>query len=145
MHFIPLHVYSNYSMLQSGLTLNAYIDESKRRSLSYIGVSDINAFYSFPHLFNATKQTNITALYGVTLTLTYGTFVVYIQNETGYYELLKLLDLDREQKATAEAFKALTSNLIFISSSSTLKDYSDNELRDYLKKISLVTDRKSVV
>ncbi|HZJ89589.1 MAG TPA: DNA polymerase III subunit alpha [Bacilli bacterium] len=139
MQFIPLHVYSTYSILQSGLSLKDYVKASKSRALSYVGISDLNTFYSFPHFYQATKNTKLTALYGVTLTFSYGTFVVYIKNETGYYNLLALLELEREEKVTPEDFKRLTEHLIFISSSSTLKDFTDDELRDYLKAISVVT------
>jgi DNA polymerase III alpha subunit len=53
MSFIPLHVYTGYSFLQSGITIENYLKALKKRGYKGSGISDLDSLSGIPHFYKA--------------------------------------------------------------------------------------------
>ena len=48
MNFIPLHLYSGYSFLKSGILFPKLISSLKKNDFNVVGLSDLNVMYGYP-------------------------------------------------------------------------------------------------
>lgn len=51
MSYVPLHVYSEYSFLKSGLTLDKYFSFAKKHNFKCLGICDYQVMFGFPIFF----------------------------------------------------------------------------------------------
>ncbi|NMV82781.1 MAG: PHP domain-containing protein, partial [Erysipelotrichia bacterium] len=96
MSFIPLHVYTGYSFLQSGITIDKYIKALKKRGYRGSGISDINSLSGIPEFFINLQREKLIPLVGMDLDIDGNLLTFFALNEQGYRNLLKLLFLKRK-------------------------------------------------
>lgn len=90
MQFIPLHVYSGYSFLKSGLSLPKLLSLAKKEGLSYCALSDYQSMSGFPELCALSTSLGIKPVYGYDLQVEGSLFSLYVLDEDGYKNLMAL-------------------------------------------------------
>lgn len=114
MRYIPLHVYSGYSFLKSGLKLDQYLGMAKKLGLTTVGISDFANLSSAPACFHEAEKLGIKVVLGEDLLIDNLLFSFYVLNETGYRNLL-LLSLEAESgKATVDTIKEHNEGLAIV-------------------------------
>ena len=90
MNYTPLHVYSGYSLLKSGLKIDQYLDAAKKMGLTTVGISDFATFTGAPVIFHEAEKRGLKVVLGEDLIIENLLFSFFVLNETGYQNLLKL-------------------------------------------------------
>ena len=90
MTYTPLHVYSGYSLLKSGLHLDEYLDAAKKMGLTNVGISDFATLTSAPVIYHEAEKRGLRVVLGEDLVIENLLFSFYVLNEKGYQNLLKL-------------------------------------------------------
>ena len=102
MPFIPLHIYSGYSFLRSGLTMKKIVSNAKKRGFAYAAISDYETLTGFPELYHLCKDNDLTPIFGMDIKLGGDRFTCFIQNETGYRNLIRLAYASSKQEANLQ-------------------------------------------
>ena len=139
MNFIPLHIYTGYSFLQSGVKIDSLISNVLKCQYKYVGISDINILYGLPKFYSKCIKNNIKPILGMELKIEDHIFSLYIKNEEGYRNLSFISSMMEKNKETKineikDRFKGLicvysTKNVLF----STFDDTS------FSHKLSLIS------
>ena len=90
MNYTPLHVYSGYSLLKSGLKIDQYLDMAKKMGLETVGLSDFATLSAAPIIFHGAKERGLKVILGEDLVIENLLFSFFVLNEEGYKNLLKL-------------------------------------------------------
>ena len=90
MNYTPLHVYSGYSLLKSGLKIDQYLDAAKKMGLTTVGISDFATFTGAPVIYHEAEKRGLKVILGEDLVIENLLFSFFVLNETGYQNLLKL-------------------------------------------------------
>ncbi|MGI6714273.1 MAG: DNA polymerase III subunit alpha [Bacilli bacterium] len=90
MNFIPLHVRSCYSLLNSGLTIETMMEVAKKRDFPTVAVADQGVFYSWSFLEAYTEKNELKPLYGIDLLVADVELTFFVNNEEGYRLLTRL-------------------------------------------------------
>lgn len=142
--FVPLHVYTSYSLLKSGLTLEDYLKVLKANKLQFAGISDINHFYGMPSFSKECKKNKIKPVFG--LDVVYDGFLLslYIKDEIGYQNLIKISNLLTKEILDDMSLKEHQDGLILVMS--TIQDklvfIEENKKRviEIIKRFALIFD-----
>ncbi|MFA5421241.1 MAG: DNA polymerase III subunit alpha [Bacilli bacterium] len=102
MGFIPLHVYTGYSFLQSGITVDNYLKALKKRGYQGSGISDFETVSGVPEFLKALKKSKLAAIPGLDVLVDENLLTFYATNEVGYRNLLKLLYLKRTENLSID-------------------------------------------
>ncbi|MBE6126510.1 MAG: DNA polymerase III subunit alpha [Erysipelotrichaceae bacterium] len=114
MDFFPLHVYTGYSFLKSGLSLPAYVALCKKKGQSFCCVSDYQTMTGFPELTDLCAQAGLKPVYAMDLSVEGYLFTAIVLSEQGYMTLIELnLMLSKGEISLAE-LKNHTLGLAFI-------------------------------
>jgi DNA polymerase-3 subunit alpha len=100
MSFVPLHIYSGFSYLQSGLIASNIPLIAKKLGYSAVGISDKNSLSGLAPFDHSCLANSLKPIFGMDLEINEGLFSLYVLNEKGYRHLLRLTFLASEQKAT---------------------------------------------
>lgn len=100
MELVPLSVISNYSLLDSPLTIEQLVTTAKQRGYHAIALTDINVMYGAVEFYNLAKQNDLQPIIGLTLELnpfddvkkTYP-LILLAQDQQGYQNLMKISSL----------------------------------------------------
>ena len=90
MNYTPLHVYSGYSLLKSGLKIDQYLDAAKKMGLTTVGISDFTTLTGAPVMFHEAEKRGLKVILGEDLVIENLIFSFFVLNEEGYKNLLKL-------------------------------------------------------
>ena len=119
--FGVLYLQSSYSMLNNAIPLPSLVKEVKQGGYDFIALSD-NNLHGMLSLFNLAKKENIKPILGLKIKLAVDLldtgFLVYVKNNDGYQNLLKLSFLSNEKTLTIEELKIYQKGLIFVTSGS---------------------------
>ena len=93
--FSPLQVISSYSLLQSTLKIDEYVNRGKELGYQALALTDINVMYGVLDFYHACQKAVIKPLIGLTLQLnSKGTdpqeIILLAQNKNGYQNLMKI-------------------------------------------------------
>lgn len=114
MDFLPLHVYTGYSFLRSGLSLPAYVALAKKRGQAYCALSDFQSMTGFPELHSLCERNGMKPIYAMDLLVEGLTFTAIVVNEEGYRSLIVLNLLASKEELDLPALKNHTLGLRFI-------------------------------
>ena len=129
MKFIPLHVYSEYSFLKSGLTLDKYFSFSKKNNLQYMGISDFEVMFGFPIFYEKCQGLNIKPILGMDIKLGRFLLTLFIKDEVGYLNAIKISNTIQDNTFTYDQIVKNQEGLIFVLS------VNINNYKDSLKSI----------
>ncbi|MFA5481050.1 MAG: DNA polymerase III subunit alpha [Bacilli bacterium] len=102
MSFIPLHVYTGYSFLQSGITIEKYLKALKKRGYKGSGIADFATLSGIPQFFEALHKEKLLPLAGLDLNIDDNLLTFFAISEEGYRNLLHLHYLNRTQNLNFE-------------------------------------------
>lgn len=114
MDFIPLHIYSGFSYLHSGLVASRIPLIAKKKGYQAIGLSDIGTLSGFAPFTHASFSAKIKPLYLMDLPLDEGVFSLFVKDEEGYRNLLFLTLRYSEKKVSLEDLKSHQKGLTII-------------------------------
>ena len=129
MKFIPLHVYSEYSFLKSGLTLDKYFSFAKKNNLQYMGISDFEVMFGFPIFYEKCQELNIKPILGMDIKLGRFLLTLFIKDEVGYLNAIKISNTIQDNNFTYDQIVKNQEGLIFVLS------VNINNYKDSLKSI----------
>src|SRR5574338_20697 len=119
---IPLHVHTNYSLLQSTLTIENHLTLCKKNSISATAVTDTNSMYGLIQFFKKAVEAGIKPILGAFIDdpgdiNSYS--IIIAKNNAGYSDLCKIITQRRlnDDFSLFNILNARWQNLIFISSS----------------------------
>lgn len=137
MSFVPLHVYSGFSYLQSGLVAEKIPFLAKKNLYSYIGISDNGSLSGYAPFTHAAMKADVKPVYGMDYPTSEGIVSLFIKNEEGYRNLLHLTLLCSESQASYEELKSHAKGLIAVYplEGSSLRAHYTNGLGDDAKRL----------
>jgi DNA-directed DNA polymerase III PolC len=94
--WVPLHVHSHYSFLDSTLAPKHIVEEAVRRQLPAVAITDTGALHGAVAFWQAARAANIHALIGCEVRVDGRTLLLYAENTRGYQTLCRLLTQGRE-------------------------------------------------
>ncbi|HBY06237.1 MAG: polymerase III, alpha subunit protein [candidate division TM6 bacterium GW2011_GWE2_42_60] len=100
--FVPLHLHTEYSLLDGALTIENLLEFTKEHRLSSVGISDHGNIFGAVAFFQACKKANVKPILGMEAYVTPDTAVrdnseryfhllLLVKNKTGYRNLCKLI------------------------------------------------------
>jgi len=88
---IPLNVHSYYSFLDSTLSISAIIDLAKRHELPAIALTDKHNLHGAVEFAETAARAGIKAIIGTELQWNSQRLCLYVENQTGYHNLCRIL------------------------------------------------------
>jgi len=114
MAFIPLHIYSAYSFLQSGFTMDRLVSSLRKKQYQAAGLTDKNVMFGIPEFVSLTQKYGIKPVVGMDVEINGDLFTLFAKNENGYFNLCKLTASISQKLLTIEFFKENVQDLIVI-------------------------------
>ena len=127
MKFVPLHAYSEYSFLRSGLRLTSYVKEAKKLGYKAIGLTDFSSFSGLPYFYDECGKALIKPILGQDLLIEGKLISFIILNEIGYKNLIKLVYKLRLGEISLENFKEYTNGLVVIVDVNEIREEFEND------------------
>ncbi|MBP5694386.1 MAG: PHP domain-containing protein, partial [Bacilli bacterium] len=97
-NFIPLHIHTGYSFLESGILLERLFNQAQKYNYQYLGITDFEAMYGIPEFNMYAKKNNITPIFGIDLSVDENKISLFVKNETGYKNLTQLVAFKNKAK-----------------------------------------------
>ena len=114
MSFVPLHVYSGFSYLQSALKAQYLPALAKKYGYEAIAICDHGSMSGYAPFTHIAKEQNIKPIYGMDVMIGGDTFSLFVKNEEGYRNLLPLTLRCSQEKITIEDLKKHSAGLILV-------------------------------
>ncbi len=114
MSFVPLHVYSGFSYLQSALKAQYLPALAKKYGYEAIAICDHGSMSGYAPFTHIAKEQNIKPIYGMDVLIGGDTFSLFVKNEEGYRNLLPLTLRCSQEKITIEDLKKHSAGLILV-------------------------------
>src|ERR1051325_1399569 len=104
--YMPLNVHSFYSFLDSTLSINAIIELAKRHELPAIALTDKNNLHGAVEFTQAAVAAGIKPIIGVELEWQGQRLCLYVQDQTGYHNLCRILSAANSPKSKVQSPKS---------------------------------------
>ncbi len=95
--FINLHFNSEYSLLESSVTLDSYILYAIENNITSLSLTDHNNMYGVDKFINLCKKNNIKPIIGIDLDVENFRLILLAKNYLGFQELIRLASLKTKQ------------------------------------------------
>ena len=105
MRFAPLHVITGYSLLQSGLTMERISHALTANDYFAMGMSDHESMYGVPPFVKMMEKVKKPYLVGEEFIVDGDSLSLYVLDEDGYRNLIKLNSLNQKENLTIEILK----------------------------------------
>ncbi|MGL5591978.1 MAG: DNA polymerase III subunit alpha [Metamycoplasmataceae bacterium] len=110
--FVNLHFNSEYSLLESSVTIDSYISFAIQNNISLLSITDHNNMYGVDKFIKLCRKNNIKPIVGVDLDVENFRLVLLAKNYQGFQELNRLVSLKSKQNINITDIK--TKNLFVI-------------------------------
>ncbi|BCR35497.1 DNA polymerase III subunit alpha [Mariniplasma anaerobium] len=114
-----LYLQSSYSMLKNTIPLPVLIENAKKGNYDFIALSD-EQLHGMLHLFKHAEKHHIKPILGLKVSVNYTLgqtgFLVFVKNNVGYQNILKISLLKSKNELTYEALVKYQEGLIFVTS-----------------------------
>lgn len=142
MNFVPLHVRTSYSFLNSGLTVEKIIEIAKSRNFTAACITDQGVFFGWSSLEIEAHKHEIKPVYGIDVVVDQVELTLIVNNEAGYRILtnlsqkftndkgLKLTDLKINHEELTVIFPSKTPSFI------ELLKHDESQAARYLRDYS---------
>ena len=104
-NFSPLHNHSDYSLMQSTLTIDKLIKIAKENNFSYLTLTDYQDLSGVPEFVHKCKKNNIKPIIGLDIQIENYYFTLLAQNYEGYQHLCFLsskVNLEKDKLTLAD-------------------------------------------
>ncbi|MGL6124997.1 MAG: DNA polymerase III subunit alpha [Metamycoplasmataceae bacterium] len=95
--FVNLHFNSEYSLLESSVTIDSYISFASENNIATLSITDHNNMYGVDKFISLCKKNNIKPVIGVDLDVENFRWVLLAKNYQGFQELNRLVSLKTKQ------------------------------------------------
>lgn len=112
--FIPLHVYTSYSFLQSGFTIDRLLSALKEKNYPSSAITDKDVLYGVPEFFLSAKKLGIRPIVGADFEVEGDLFTLIVQDELGYLNLCQLSTAVSKAPLTMATLKSHAEGLTVI-------------------------------
>lgn len=89
---------TEYSLLESSIKIERYIEYAIKNNLKYISITDRNCLFGVAKFYELTTKNNIKPIVGIDLDVEDFRLIILAKNYDGYLELVKLASLKGENK-----------------------------------------------
>lgn len=132
--FSPLQVISSYSLLQSTLKIDEYVQRGKELGYQALALTDVNVMYGVLDFYHACQQNGIKPLIGLTLQLNGKNddpqeIILLAQNKKGYQNLMNI----SSAKMSVEGYEAGDGPLTL------------DEIKEFTRDITVIVTENSPV
>lgn len=103
MPFFPLHIYTGFSYLKSGLTPYKAVVLAKKNGYDRIGISDYASMSGFAPFFHESKKYGLKPFFGMDIKMELGTYSLFVRTEEGYRNLCEI-EFKNSSSSLDEAF-----------------------------------------
>ena len=142
--YLPFHIYSEYSFLESGVLISKLINYAKDNNAKSIAITDKNVLIGFPKFNALAKKYNLKAIFGMDILVEDSLFTLLIKNEEGYKNLCYLSSIINARELSIDELKANASGLfVIISTTSNLFNNINEEFKNKLALIARGFDPSS--
>ncbi len=109
--YTPLYVKTNYSLLSSLITVDKYIEYSKKHNIKSLAIADNNMFACM-EFYKKCINSDIKPIIGLELNINDKILVMYAKDYIGYQTLIKLSTIQESRKVELEDIKNYHNNII---------------------------------
>jgi DNA polymerase-3 subunit alpha len=88
--FININVHSNYSLLQSTITIDDIIKFAIDNNQKYVSLIDINTMYGTIEFYNKAKKNNLVPIIGLQINYENEKIILIAKNYEGYLNIVKI-------------------------------------------------------
>lgn len=113
MHYTPLYITTDGTLLSSLITVDKLIEFAKKNNIKSLTITD-NNMYNVIDFYEKCIKNNIKPIIGLNLLFKEKELVLYAKNYNGYKNLIKLSTLIKENNINDEILKKYSSDLILI-------------------------------
>ena len=114
MKFVPLHITSGYSFLQSGLTIPKIAKAVKENNYFAMGLTDKGAMYGIPEFVTYAEKINKPYIVGLDITIDGDSISLFVINEEGYHNLVMINSLIQKHEITLKDLGPYKEGLVAI-------------------------------
>lgn len=114
MKFVPLHIVTGYSFLQSGLTIEKIAKAVKVNNYFGVGISDNEVMYGIPHIAKMAQELNKPFIVGEEFLVEGDHLSLYVISEEGYHNLMSINNSMQKEELTLDLIKKHSSGLVAI-------------------------------
>ncbi len=105
MKFVPLHITSGYSFLQSGLTIPKISKAVKDNNYFAMGLTDKGVMYGIPEFIAAAEALQKPYLVGLDITIEGDSLSLFVLNEVGYHHLVNINTILQKKEINLDILK----------------------------------------
>ena len=141
--FVPLHIVSCYSFLQSGLTIEKIQNSVAKNDYFGMGLCDKGVMFGVPSFVKASEAINRPYIIGVEISVDEDFLCLYAINEEGYHHLMEISTAIQKEEMSFDLLKEKAAGLIAVIETnkgkfSELFTAKDTTFNRYLLNISKV-------
>lgn len=119
--FGVLYLQSAFNMLKNTIPMDKLIESAKQGGYQFVSIADEN-LYGMMAFFKQAKINDLKPVLGIKITVSFEMgetgFLIYVKNEIGYKNLLKIVLRKEEKMLTLEELALYQEGLIFVTSGS---------------------------
>lgn len=113
--FVPLHIHTSYSFLQSGFTIDRLLLSLKEHQFNTAAISDIDVLFGVPEFFISAKKQSIKPIVGLDLMVDQTHAVsLFAMDELGYLNLCQLSTMVSKSPLTIDILKLHYEGLVMV-------------------------------
>ena len=113
-NFVPLHIVSCYSFLQSGLTIEKIQTSVVKNDYFGMGLCDNGVMFGVPSFVKASEQIKRPYIIGVQVQVEDDFLCLYAVNEDGYHHLMEISTAIQKEEMSFDLLKEKASGLVAI-------------------------------
>ena len=138
MNYLPLYIKTEYSLLESMITIDSLISFAKENNLKSLTITD-NNMYGAMEFYTKCVKNDIKPIIGLEIKIDNKLIVLYAKDSVGYKNLVKLSSIDRI--LTIDDLKEYSKSLILIvpykyaDIFEMIKDYYENSFIGYQSEL----------
>ena len=110
--FAPIHIYSGYSLLKSGLTTKKIETAIQNNDYFGMGLTDENSLSGFPPFAHSCLKNNKLYILGLSICIDDNHFAIYAKNDEGYLNLISISNAYQKEELNFAFLKSHSSGLI---------------------------------
>ena len=118
MDFAPLHIYSSYSLLKSGLDFDRIFKSAKKNKINHLGICDFNTLSGIPEFYSLCLKNDIKPLIGCDINVKYNdtnlTISLFCTDEESYLSLVKIVSSINNNQSSLENIKNELKSLVCV-------------------------------
>jgi DNA polymerase III subunit alpha len=116
--FVPLHIYTSYSFLSSGFTLEKLFLSLKEKGYESAAITDFEVLYGVPEFFTLARKQHVLPLAGLDLYIHDMLVTFFAKDEIGYRQLIAITTEGQKTQAKELIFTEKNDHLVAVISPS---------------------------